>query len=61
MALGSAMRAHLVNTVTAKAFQVKIKDVVTAWTHMESSVGLVNCAMLVVPLHPRMLHTLPCY
>lgn len=60
-ALGSAMRAHHVNTVTAKAFQVKIKDVVMAWAHMESSVGLVNCATLVVSLHPRMSHTLPCY
>ena len=50
MALGSAMGAHHVNIATAKAFQVKIKDVAMAWTHMESSVGLVHCAILVVPL-----------
>lgn len=50
MALGSAMGTHRVNTATAKAFQVKIKDVAMVWTHTESSVGLVNCAMLVVPL-----------
>lgn len=60
MALGSAMGAHHVNTATAKAFQVKIKDVVMAWTHMESSVGLVNCAMLIVPLPPQNATHSPC-